>query len=210
MSRYLKPLGLLLPILAMSAVFASAASANPQFHAELADTTLTASQTTANVFNFDRGELKCKSVKYTGTTAAATSTTMTLTPSYEECKLGGENATVTVNGCGYQFHLAAEEENFEASMDIECPAEKQLEIDIPFCTITIHPQAGLKKVTFTNEGEATTRSIVADLGVTGFDYVEHGFLCANETVTTNNGAYGGQFTITGENSEQVHKGIWVA
>ena len=209
----LRSLGLVfIGVLAICAAAASAASANPQFHSEIEDTTLTGSQgaEVANVLKFDKGELKCKSVKFSGTQGAATTTTMTLTPKYEECKLAGENATVTVNGCGYQFHLAAAEENFEASMDIECPSEKQLEIDIPFCTITIPPQAALKKVTFTNEGETTTRSVIADLGIGGFHYEEHGFLCATETLTTNNGGYSGQITVTGENAGGAHKGIWVA
>jgi opacity protein-like surface antigen len=212
MQRNLKALCLaVLAILAMSAVAASAASANPQFHFEMEDTTLTGSQgqVVANTLTFDQGELKCKSVKFSGTSGAVTTTTLTLRPKYEECKLAGENAVVTVNGCGYLFHLAENEENFEAAMSIECPDGQKLEVDSPECTITIPPQAGLKEVTFTNEGEMATRSIVADLGVSGFHYVEDGAGCASEEETTNNGTYSGQITVTGENAGGEHKGIWV-
>jgi hypothetical protein len=211
MTRSLKALGLTaLAVFAMSALAASAASANPLFHSEIEDTTLTGAQTAANVLSIDKGEMKCETVKFTGTMEAATTSTMTLTPKYEKCKLAEQNAVVTPNGCGYLFHLAPNSETFEASMDIECPVGQQLEIDMEFCTITIPPQTGLKKVTFTNEGATTTRSVIADLSITGFHYVEHGFLCASETVTTNNGGYAGQITVTGENAAQMHKGIWVA
>lgn len=211
MARNLKVLGLsLLAVFAMGAVGASAASANPQFHLEMEDTTLTGAQITANVLTTDLGEMKCETVKYDGTQGPFTSTTLTLTPTFEKCKIGGVNTTVTMNGCGYLFHLGANEENFEATMDIECPAGEKLVVHTPECSITINPQAGLAKTTFTNEGAAATRAIVADLNVAQIDYVEHGAACVNETVTTGNGTLAGQATITGENAEQVHKGIWVA
>jgi hypothetical protein len=213
MAHILKTLSLaIIAVLAMSAAAASAASANPLFHFEQEDTTLTGSQgqIVANILTTDLGELKCKTVKFSGTTGAVTTTTMTLKPKYEECQLAGENASVTENGCGYLFHLAAATENYEASMDIECPAGKQLVVHVPNCTTTVPPQAGLKSVTFTNEGEATTRSIIADLNIGEIHYVEHGEGCASETETTENGTYTGQITVTGEDSEQTHIGIWVA
>lgn len=212
MARNLKTLGLtLLAAFAMSAVTASAASANPLFHSEAEDTTLTGSQgqIVATVLTTDLGELKCKTVKFTGTQEAVTTSTMTLRPKYEQCQLGGENATVTENECGFLFHLAAAEAGFEANMDIECPAGNKLVIHVPECTTTIPPQAGLKKVTFTNEGETTTRSIIADLNIEKIHYVEHGAGCASETETTTNGTLTGQVTVTGEDSEQNHIGIWV-
>jgi hypothetical protein len=213
MARNLRTLLLaLIATVAMAATATSAASANPLFHSEAEDTILTGSQgqIVANVLTFDLGELKCKDVKLTGTMEAVTTTTLTLTPKYEQCKLGAENATVTGNGCGYLFHLAAATEVFEASMDIECPAGEKLVIHTPLCTITVPPQSGLKKVTFTNEGETTTRSLIADLNLGGIHYVEHGEACASETETTTNGTNTGQITVTGENSEKAHIGIWVA
>jgi hypothetical protein len=212
MCRNLKTLGLtILPVLALSAVAASAASAAPQFLSEIEDTTLTGTQglAMANILTTDTGEMKCKVVKFDGTMEPAETTTLTLKPTYEECKLAGENALVTLNGCRYQFHLGENTETFEAKMDIECPDGERLVIDSPECSITIPPQAGLGEVKFTNEGEMATRSIIADLKIGGIDYVEHGEGCANETVTTNNGTYTGQITIKGENAAEEHVGIWV-
>jgi hypothetical protein len=213
MTRNLKALGLaILAIVAVSAIGISTASASfPLFHAEMADTTLTGSQgqLVANVLTTDMGELKCNDVTFSGTTPGVTFATLTLKPKYTQCQLGGENAVVTENGCAYLFHLGESTEPIEAKMDIECPDGQRLVIHIPECTTTIPPQAGLQTVTFTNEGENTTRSIIADLNIAGFHYVEHGAGCANETVTTENGTYTGEITVTGEDANQVHKGIWV-
>jgi hypothetical protein len=209
MIRNLTRVGIaLLAALAMGALTASAASADPEFHIQMEDTTLTGAQITANVLTTDLGELKCEVVKYVGTQGPFTSETLTLKPSFEKCRINGENTTVTVNGCGFLFHLA-HEEPFEAFVDIECPAGEKLVLHTPGCSITVSPQNGLKNVTFTNEGEMATRALVVDLNVGGIDYLEHGGACANETVTTTNGTYVGQATVTGENGAEEHKPIWV-
>lgn len=213
MTRTLRTIGIAVAaVFAMSAVGASAASANPFFHTEFAGTTLTGGQTglVANVLKTDLGEMKCKVVQFGGSQAAQTTTTMTLNPKYEECKIGMVNATVTLNGCAYTFHLEEQAEPVEARMGIECPfAGGKIEIHAGECTITVPAQEPRKTVTFTNEGEATTRSVVADLNVSGIHYIEHGAGCASETVTTENGTYTGVITVKGEDSEGNHKGIWV-
>jgi hypothetical protein len=210
-SKYSVPAIAILAMLAMSAVLASAASADPIFHSEMEDTILTGSQgeAVANVLTTDKGELKCKVVKFKGTMAATTSTTMTLIPNYEECKMGGVTTYVTTNGCAYMFHLGLNTETFESKMDLECPDGKQLVVEAGFCTITIPPQAGLQQVTFTNEGEGTTRSLIADLSVGKIDYKEHGAECGSEGETTTNGTITGQITVRGEKANEEHVGIWV-
>jgi len=208
----LKILGLgLLAALVIGAVTASAALAIPQFHTEMEDTTLTGSQgqNMANILTFDLGEMKCKVAKFDGTQQPEVSTTLTLKPTYEECKIAALNAKVTPNGCGYLFHLGENTETFEAKMDIECPDAKKIEIDTPECTITIPPQAGLGSAKFTNEGAEATRAIIADLNIAGFHYVEDGAGCANPGETTTNGTYTGEITVKGENAAEEHKGIWV-
>jgi hypothetical protein len=212
MTRNLKILGLsVLAGLALSATSASPASASPKFHSEFAGIFLTGGQTgvVANVLTTDLGEMKCNVVKFNGTQAAMTTTTMTLTPKYEECKIGGENAVVTMHGCNYTFHLEEQEEPVEARMGIECPVGQKIEIDTAECTTTISPQEPRKTVTFTNEGEGTTRSVIADLNVTGIHYIEHGAGCASQKETTENGTYTGVITVKGEDSEENHVGIWV-
>ncbi len=213
MIRSIKALGLgLLAAFALSAVTASTASANPTFHSEFAGIFLTGGQTgiVANVLTTDLGEMKCKVVQFSGSQGAMTTTTMTLKPKYEECKVGMSNATVTLNGCAYTFHLEEQAEPIEARMGIECPfAGGKIEIHVGECTITVPAQEPRKTVTFTNEGAGTTRSVVADLNVSGLHYVEHGAGCANPNLTTENGTYTGVITVKGEDSEEHHVGIWV-
>lgn len=163
----------------------------------------------ANVLTTDKGELKCEFVKFKGTMAGTTTTTMTLTPKYENCKMDGVTTYVTTNGCAFVFHLGLNTETFESKMDLECPAGQQLVVEAGFCTITIPPQAGLQQVTFTNEGATTTRSLIADLNVGGIHYKEHGAECGSEGETTDNGTYTGQITVRGEKANEEHVGIWV-
>jgi hypothetical protein len=212
MIRNLKVLVLtLIATFAIGAMGASAASANPLFHSEIEDTLLTGGQTgvVANVLTTDLGQMKCKVVRFKGTQGLLTTTTMTLIPNYEECKVAGENALVTLNGCRYTFHLEEQEEPIEARMGIECPDGEEIEIDTPECTIMIPPQLPLKEVTFTNEGEETTRSVIADLNVSEIHYEEVGAGCASEEETTENGTYTGVITVKGEDAEENHVGIWV-
>jgi hypothetical protein len=199
-------------VLAMSVAAAPSASASPFFHSEFAGIFLTGGQTgaVANVLTTDLGEMKCKAVNFSGSQAAMTTTTMTLKPKYEECKVGMSNATVTINGCAYTFHLEEQEEPIEARMGIECPfAGGKIEIHVGECTITVPAQEPRKTVTFTNEGAGTTRSVVADLNVSGIHYVEDGATCAHPNQTTENGTYTGVITVKGEDSEEHPVGIWV-
>jgi hypothetical protein len=211
MLHNLKVLGLtVVAVLAVGAVAASAASATPQFHFESEHTILTGTQITGNELTFDVGKIKCGVVKFDGTSAVTTTTTVTLTPTIENCLLDNEvEATFTHNGCNFVFHLGANTEHLTGTFGIECPENEVIEIDAPECTITIPPQGNLNSVTFTNEGEETTRSVVFDLNIGEIHYVEHGALCENETETTGNGTYKGKITVTGENTMQQHRGIWI-
>jgi hypothetical protein len=214
MSRHLKKTLWLVVLgaLALSAASAPAAFADPTFHAEVEDTILTGSQGTEvpTVLTTDKGELKCEIVKFSGTWATTTNTTLTLKPTWENCKMGGITTFVTSNGCAFLFHLGLNTETFESKVDLECPVGKLLEVEPGFCTITIPPQTGLQQVTFTNEGETTTRSLIADLNVSGIDYKEHGAECGSEgEETATNGTLTGRITIKGEKAGGQHVGIWV-
>jgi hypothetical protein len=212
MLRNLKVLGLAaIAALALGAVGTSTASAAPQFHFESEHTIVTGQQSTLNALAFDVGTVKCGIVQFGGTSTVFTTTTMTLNPTFHNCLLDEEEeATFTINGCAFVFHVGANEEHLTGTMSIECPDGERIEIDAPECTITVPPQGNLGSVTFTNEGAEMTRGVVLDLSLAGLDYVEHGAACVNETVTTNNGTYTGKVTTTGENTMGAHRGLWVA
>lgn len=213
MIRIFKGLGVVIAAsLAMSAVGTAGASASPFFHSEFAGIVLTGQAGAKGIaMTTDAGELECETLKLSGSQGAMTTTTMTLVPKFEGCAFDNESTGVTVNGCAFTFHLEEQTEPIEARMGIECPfAGGRIEIDANECTITIPAQTPRNSVTFTNEGAEKTRSFIADVNVSGLHYVEHGAGCANETVTTENGTFTGQLTITGEDSEAHHVGIWVA
>lgn len=208
MIRNLRTLGLaLVAVLSIGAAGASASYASPELHSETGHTILTGQQIVGNELALDVGVMQCGIVQFQGTIASSTTTTIPLTPKFENCEIGEVEVLFTHNGCHFLFHIGPEE-HFTGNVDFVCPDEP-MEIDGPGCTITIPPQAGLTGETFTNEGEGQTRSVIFDLKIDEIHYVEHGMFCENETETTNNGTYKGKITITGENTAQEHRGIWI-
>jgi hypothetical protein len=209
MIRNLKTLGLaFVAVFAMSAIGASAASAATEFHAEKAPVTLTGTQHAGeDVFVTDAGKVSCEEATYTGSQATVTSLTSSATPKYSGCHATfGLNTTVDVNECKYVFHADT------GKVDISCPAGKVIAVTAPGCEVTVGSQTGLGTATFTNKGAGTTREITIDVKLSGIKYEEHnkGFFptCASNTVAKSNGTYEGFATVTGENSEKVHIGIW--
>jgi hypothetical protein len=209
MTRGIKILVCSLAVLCTGAVAAPAALAVPELHSEAEHTILTGESTVNTELSLDAGGLQCGVMRFDGTTQISTTTTFGLTPTFENCILDGMEALFTHNGCNWRVHVGPNEEHLTGSVDFVCPVEQQMEIDLPACTITIRPQAGLQTVTFTNENEGATRSVILDLNLTGIHYIEHGNGCPNATETTNNGQFTGRVTITGENTMGVHRGIWV-
>lgn len=191
------------------AVAAPAAQAVPELHSEAEHTILIGESALGSELSLDAGGFQCGVMRFEGTTAMQTTTTFALTPTFENCVLDGMEAAFTHNGCVWLVHVGPNEEHLTGTVDFVCPDGQAMEIHVPACTVTVRPQAGLQGVTFTNEGEETTRSVVLDLNLVGIDYVEHGMGCPNETMTTNNGVYKGKVTLTGENTMGAHRGIWV-
>ena len=182
MKRKFKALGLVLAsVFAMSAIGASAASAATTFHTAVHPQSVSGSQTTTHVFTTDAGTVTCKKATFSGTTAASTSATQTLTPDYSECTaFGFVNVPIHENGCGYIF-------NANGTTEVECPSGKKIEITAPFCTTTVGPQhiaGGMSFSNGTGDVNATTK-IEKEI-----DYNECG---TNKT----NGSYTGTTTVTG-------------
>ncbi|HEY8810063.1 MAG TPA: hypothetical protein VIM28_08575 [Solirubrobacterales bacterium] len=172
----LKTLGLaLLAVLAMSAMVASAAHAEEgekKFEAGKYNAFLTGEQIagaghgaelTFNIGVF--GQIKCSKVVFAAIMTAATST-VTMTPTYEECAIGTKPVTTTMNGCDFLFHGSG-------AIDLVCPAGQSIDIHLyatgaahdfnkTLCEYTVGPQAGLKEITFTN----TTTISPDDLDIT--------------------------------------------
>lgn len=167
MTRNLKLLGLALAaMLAFAATGASSASAyQPTF-------TLTGEFTSAKLvgtmienpkphqFTFGESVVECAKAKIEGKMPEKALVQISLAQVYESCTasvngLGtGLPATVTTNGCTYgylAFPGAPGEDEYEAKLNIECPAGNAIEVHVfknttehnnnkPSCTFRIAPQ----------------------------------------------------------------------
>jgi len=178
--------------LALSAVGASAASA-AEFHSASAPSTITGAQSTGHVFTTDAGTVTCKTVTFSGTQSAKTTTEVTLTPKYESCKAFGfaVGIPIHVNGCGFRL-------NASGTTELECPTGKAIEITVPGCTTSIGPQHFATGMEYTTIGTTPSRTITAHSNISGISYNECG-------TPTKNGTYKGSTKITGSAGE-----VWFA
>jgi hypothetical protein len=112
---------------------------------------------------FGSRSVLCEGTSFAGTGVVTSQTTLTVQPEYRECRPTGgaepQHITVTMNGCDYLFHLTAVHgATYTATMDIVCPADKQIEIHSyadsahtqQVCTMTIAPQTGKTMNEITN------------------------------------------------------------
>ena len=161
----LKVLGLVATaVLSISAFVASAAQA--QFTASSATWATATSALGNDVFTTEGGSVEC-AAHFSGKVGTS-STAVTTTPSYYECKAFGFAEATVFNGCDYVFHN-------DGSFDIECPSTNKIIIVAGACEVQVGTQTGLKLVTFANE----TGDITAQASIEGIKYnvTKDGFLC---------------------------------
>jgi hypothetical protein len=208
----LKIIGLIsLAALCVSAMAASAAQANPQFHVESAPTAIKGEQVGTQVFQTPSWSISCGVATFHGTSSVTTTTTQTLGAEYRECgAFGFPNVTVDMNGCNYLFHLTANTVlPYTATVDVVCPLAAAIEITGPFtCVTKVFPQTGKTGVTLTNNGTKTTRDLKVGLNVTGI----HGESNPNcpEPGTFTEGKLTGEATVRAYTGGGAQQGLWVA
>jgi hypothetical protein len=204
MIRNLKALGLaVMAIFALTAVASSAAQAI-EFHSEIENTTVTAKTETGSnsVFDAAGASISCASGTFTGSQAAKTSPTLTVTPAYSGCTfLGVLNVPVNMNGCQYTFNANGE----VAVIGASCTA---ITFEAELCKVEVGKQSGLKEVTYTNIGAGTTREVTVTPHVTGITYTSSGLCPKNGTFSDGNYT-SGNAVAKGENSKGVQVGVWV-
>jgi len=220
MTRNLKALGLaLVAVFAMSAVMASAASAESTFKFKLegTPTKLTGKQHAGDdIFNTHTGTISCSEVTYVGEQIGTEVTEITLTPSFSKCKAFGLfNVPITTNECKYTFKPGTKTgTEFTGSVSIVCPAGKVIEVEAPGCKVTYGSQSNLGGVEYTNIGTTTTREITFDITLNFVKFEEHSSplfgICATNTVPTTGGTLFGSIVLTGANpATNAHRGIFV-
>jgi hypothetical protein len=187
MTCNLKALGLaLVAMLAMSAVVASAASAQatPTQKFTAMDGTYPEAFHGTNVagqetFTTEAGTLECAST-FSGSIAEPTQA-ITVTPVYAGCKwFGFLNATIAIEGCNYKFKLTTtltSPHRYQAHVDVVCPAGKSIKITAGTCVVTIGEQLNLTTVDL--ENRADTKAVLVRPTVGGINYtvVTDGFGC---------------------------------
>lgn len=199
MVRNLKTLGVaVVAMLAMSAVVASAASANLKFHAAQTHTILTGSQTTQHVFQTNTGTVTCSTATFSGTQQNATATEITIAPNYDNCiAFGFVSVPVHENGCHYLF-------TYDKTVHLQCPT-KPIEITAPGCTVTVGTQT-ISPVDFNNNAAKTDVTVVATVGNIQYTNHDEGFVCTGGQFT--GGKYTGSTTVTGEDTNKNPVAIW--
>lgn len=198
-------LGVLIGVLALGAMAASAAQAAPAFWAE-AEQALVKGTHIGPVAMTDEGSITCEEGSYTGSLEGESST-LKLAPTYSKCKSQGWAVTYFWNECGYLLHLKEKTgvSNYKGNFDFSCPAGKVIEAKAysneahtnVICTLTIAPQSGLLSVTYTDFEEAGQEKVEMVFKVEEFAYRQEGSFCANGEFK--NGTLEGTVSLEAEN-----------
>ena len=201
--RKLKTTGLaLVAAFVISAVGASVASAEHQFHsnAPSGETRIEGLQSTINVFGTEAGEVECQEAEFAGGQLGGTAWWMSVEPVYAECIAFGLWAEVDTSTCSYD--LAANW--FPVSID--CGFMDVITVTVmpgfhgpgePFCEITIGDQETEGEITYKNHA-GPPKHITVSADATDIDYTVYGGegFCGLEGTHTD-GTYTGDFTLKG-------------
>lgn len=183
MIRNLKALGLaLVAVLAVGAMMASAAQAKSTIFATTSSSPLAVHATgeeIGEVFKIDGVAVTCKVSHYTGS-VTNNSNTITITPSYTTCIVGGVvNLEITVGDCDYEFtgknRVALD--HYNATVSIKCVNSAGITIEAATCHMTVPPQNGLGIVTV--KSNTAGKDLTITLNVSGIEgtVITDGFLC---------------------------------
>jgi hypothetical protein len=188
---------------ALGAVTASAAFAAGEFTVESAPSVIRGAQASTNVFEVTNTthvefvKVKCTVATFEGEAPTVSGTTLTVTPNYEECTLGGQAVTVSMNGCKYRFNSVS---SGTASVNITGCTEvggvkKTITIVKSNCTITVPEQGPLSTVTFTNAGSGTTADSLATANISTITNTQTGTECPAPGLESSDGKYTGTVTV---------------
>lgn len=140
----------LLAALVLGALGASAAQGSVFYTKENKyPVSVTGTQLAEQVMKLDvevgkNSEVKCTTLSETGT-LAATSSTLTLQPTYGGCTAFGEAATINATGCNYVIHSKEFQatDEYLASTDLSCGGGGFINLLTAACEVHITPQNGM-------------------------------------------------------------------
>jgi hypothetical protein len=190
---------------AICAFALSTTSASAFFKAKTYPTQGKATNTNTHVFNAG-ANVECTTATFVGVINQESSQ-FSVSPTYSGCKLEGfSTATVTTEGCFYNFHQAKTATTGEAS--VVCQPQKQITIKSLTCTIWVigHPQESqknqfLKLIKYTNI-TGTPNKVKVAAEVEGISFKSNGCLgiIATEAST---GKYTGEALAESNNGADV-------
>jgi hypothetical protein len=217
MSKKLKILGVALAaalVVSSLAVLNASAKVAGHFTSDAAHTLLVGSEGHSGTevhtteFHIDQGNgIVCDVAKYSGTTSVATTTEVTVFPSYEKCHTTGSETIIpiTLNGCHYTFFSAGA--NAHGTVAVNCPGGGAIEIHHPNCTITVGAQSPTTEhmtqgVAYTTKSNPTTgkHELTVDATLKGITAQYHGGVCIF-LGTSHTGEMTGSVTLQGTNTE---------
>jgi hypothetical protein len=177
-------------MLVVSAVATPSASAASRFFAAEQENTFFFGTAGLSGFEFNAGVVACQSVIYEGFQQPKSAQTLTLSPTFEKCEIGGNKAvTVKMNGCSFLLHSEREIAGLSIPpvMDIVCKDANGTEtgpIVISWevagtlkCEVTVGSQTGLLKggkagLAFTNNFKKPI-SFTTAFDLDGIAYTQH-------------------------------------
>jgi hypothetical protein len=191
-------------VLALAISASSAAAA--EFHTEAAETVFSGSQVGEDVWTFQAGTVKCTEATYTGLSTVATSTSLTVTPTYGGCTaFGFIGAKFEVNGCQYKFTATTAT---TGALEL-CPGGQTMTIITSICDVHISKSL-FADVSYASEGTGSTKhtKITVKTGKVHYRQVGTNFP-ACETLTAGTGGFNSTITITGSSTAGAHHSVTV-
>ncbi len=211
MTRNLKVLGLaLVAVFAMSAVAASAASANQWMTAGNVNAKIIADQVAEeqHVFKVEGAstEVKCKTAHFEGAEEISSpATTVDVTPSYSNCNAFlGLSATVTNQGCHYKLHIGSTTGTatwYMTPLTLICTGSNKIVIEAGTCKASVGGEQTFENgVEYMNNGGSPEKGLLtANLSGIKVNKEKDGFLCPlSGTGEVSTGTYEGDTNVTAE------------
>jgi hypothetical protein len=183
------------------------------FAAEEAPATIAGANTSAGTTYYKGtvgGNLVCNNYSLSGTSASATTGSLTLTPTYKGCTVGGEaisDGSVSAGGCSFVFYAGGS----LAIAGATC-ASNPITFAHAGCVITIGPQGGLLGFSYTNEGSGKLRSVSIAGQATNPDYYKLTYTAGAGCTTPgtySNAKINSVAKLTATNSKGLAQGLWL-
>lgn len=154
---------------------------------------------------------RCKGVSLAGTVSSA-SGSVTASPGFEGCEVLGIPATLSTNGCTYEFHLGSKlaAGRYSGTADIDCPPGKAIESSMSpqMCTWKIPAQSGLSGVEFINNS-SSGHQLEVKFALTGMQWsiIANWIFCPiSEDKSFSNGKQTGTVMVAGGEGNGIRVG----